>query len=70
MMEINWNTIVINYHPYEFILIIFITIHMILNVAWEIMSIILVCEIGDRAAHLHKHSGGHKLLENAAREFY
>ncbi len=43
---------------------------MILNVVWEIVSIILVCEIRDRAAHLHKHSGGHKLIENAARDFY
>ncbi len=31
----------------------------------KIMSIVLVCEIGDRATH--KHSGGQKLLENAAR---
>ncbi len=31
------------------------------------LSIVLVCEIGDHAAHLYKHSGGgHKLLENAA----
>ncbi len=30
------------------------------------MSIVLVCEIGDRTAHVYIHSGGHKLLENAA----
>ncbi len=30
------------------------------------MSIILVCEIGDRAALVYKHSGGHKRLENTA----
>ncbi len=30
------------------------------------MSIILVCEIGDRAAHTEKHSGVQKLVVNAA----
>ncbi len=30
------------------------------------MSIVLVCEIGDRAAHVYIHSEGHKLLEKAA----
>ncbi len=29
----------------------------------KIMSIVLVCEIRDRAAHVYKHSRGHKRLE-------
>ncbi len=36
----------------------------------KIMSIILVCEIGDRAVHVYKHRAGHKLPGNAARDFY
>ncbi len=31
----------------------------------KIMSIVFICEIGDRAAHVYIHSGGHKLIENA-----
>ncbi len=58
MMEINLNIIVINCHPYVLILIIFITIHMILNVAWENHVYCFVCEIRDHAAHEYKHSGG------------